>query len=205
VRHAPHAPESLSASLTVAGVDAKLVPPLAVFVALLERFDGAVDLVGAGHRGARLLEHVLAALAGAAFLPSHGRLLDVGSGNGLPAVPLLLACPGLTGVLLEPRERRWAFLKEVVRELGLAAEVRRDRLGSYPGHDYDAVTVQGLALRLWRRESLERLREGGVALWWTSAANAATARPGAGFMPVLRLPQPMPAGGCLLVWRRCST
>jgi hypothetical protein len=205
VSHTPHTRESLSASLSVAGLDAKLAPPLAVFLALLERFDGAVDLVGAGHRGTRLLEHVLAALAGAAFVPPHGRLLDVGSGNGLPAVPLLLACPGVTGVLLEPRERRWAFLKEVVRELGLAAEVRRERLADHPARDYDAVTVQGLALRLWRRGSRERLREGGVALWWTSAANAATARPGAGFKPVLRLPQPMPASGCLLVWRRCST
>lgn len=200
-----HAPESLSASLTVAGLDAKLAPALTAFLALLERFDGAVDLVGAGHKGARLVKHVLTALAGAAFLPAHGRLLDVGSGNGLPAVPLLLACPGVSGVLLEPRERRWAFLKEAVRELGLAAEVRRERLADHPARDYDAVTVQGLTLHLWRRGSLERLMEGGVALWWTSAANAATARPGAGFKPVLPLPRPMPAGGCLLVWRRCST
>lgn len=199
------ASESVAAVLASAGLAAELAPRLAEYLALIERFEGAVDLVGGGHRGARLLEHVAAALGGATFLPVQGRLLDIGSGSGLPAVPLLLARPGVAGVLLEPRERRWAFLKEVVRELGLAAEVRRERLADHRGGGYDAVTVQGLALRPWHDECARRLSAGGVALWWTSARNAGAASPGAEFEPVLTLPKPMPAGGCLLVWRRCST
>lgn len=50
--------------------------------------------------------------------------VDVGSGAGLPGVPLAVAIPERQWVLLEPRRRRAAFLEEVVRELGLGnAEV----------------------------------------------------------------------------------
>lgn len=55
-------------------------------------------------------------------LPS-GPCVDVGSGAGLPGVPLAIARPEREWRLIEPRERRAAFLEHVVRELELAAEV----------------------------------------------------------------------------------
>ncbi len=60
--------------------------------------------------------------SGSRLLEGEGTLLDVGSGAGLPGVPLLIARPGWRGVLLEPRQKRWAFLKTVIRELELDAE-----------------------------------------------------------------------------------
>lgn len=56
------------------------------------------------------------------------RVLDVGSGAGLPGIPLALARPDLTVVLLEPMARRVAWLTEVVAELRLSVRVHRGRV-----------------------------------------------------------------------------
>lgn len=55
------------------------------------------------------------------------RIVDIGSGAGLPGIPLAIAHPHLDLVLLEPLLRRSEFLNEVVTELGLAVEVIRGR------------------------------------------------------------------------------
>lgn len=56
------------------------------------------------------------------------QVLDVGSGAGLPGIPLALARPDLMVVLLEPMARRVAWLTEVVMELGLSVRVHRGRV-----------------------------------------------------------------------------
>lgn len=177
---------------------------LGQFLALLERWAGAVDLVGRRDPEAIVREDVLAALCGVRFLPPAGRLLDVGSGNGFPAVPLLLAVPAMRGVLLEPRERRWAFLREVVRELELSAEVRRERAAEHQGGPYEVMTVRGVGESAWVGEVGRLLGPGGTLLWWTgvAAARGAAAWPGGA---VLTSTQLSAGQGVLVVWRRCFT
>jgi len=53
-----------------------------------------------------------------------GPLVDVGSGAGLPGLPILLARPDLEGVLLDSRARRCSHLEQAVAETGLAGRVR---------------------------------------------------------------------------------
>jgi 16S rRNA (guanine527-N7)-methyltransferase len=190
--------------LAGAGIGAPLAEAVSSYLLLLSRWEGAVDLVGRVSADELLREHVLESLAGAELLGDTGRLLDIGSGNGFPAVPLLLARRGMRGVLLEPRERRWAFLREVVREHGLDAEVRRERLAAHASGGYDHVTVRAVGAPTWQGDAARLLRGGGTLLWWTTPA-AADRLTMAEMARVLTSPLPAPERGVIAVWRRCST
>ena len=71
--------------------------------------------------------HLLNSAAVGELLDPGDRVVDIGSGAGLPGIPLAIARPDLQVVLLEPLLRRCEFLNEVVAELGLAVEVVRGR------------------------------------------------------------------------------
>ncbi|MGH3771537.1 MAG: 16S rRNA (guanine(527)-N(7))-methyltransferase RsmG [Pseudonocardiaceae bacterium] len=71
--------------------------------------------------------HLLNSAVLGELVPEGARVLDVGSGAGLPGIPLALARPDLVIVLLEPMNRRVVWLREVVAALGLAVSVHRGR------------------------------------------------------------------------------
>ncbi|HEV8550224.1 MAG TPA: 16S rRNA (guanine(527)-N(7))-methyltransferase RsmG [Polyangiaceae bacterium] len=75
-----------------------------------------------------------AALVGSGALALNERWLDVGSGAGAPGLPLALLEPRLAMTLLEPMQKRVAFLRTVVGALGLPIEVVRGRVEDYPEH-----------------------------------------------------------------------
>ena len=68
--------------------------------------------------------HVLNSVAVASLIPAEASVVDVGSGAGLPGIPLAIARPDLSVVLLESLLRRVTFLADVVAELGLGDRVR---------------------------------------------------------------------------------
>ena len=87
-------------------------------------------------------------LAAAPLVPG-GRLIDVGSGNGSPGLVLALLRDDVEATLLEPRARRWAFLREAARAAGRSGvRVLRLRHDVYPGPPADSVTLRALALPL---------------------------------------------------------
>ena len=175
---------------------------LARFLEILDRWGRVVDLTAPVRPEVLVRDHVEESLVGARWLRG-GRLLDVGSGSGFPAIPLLVARRDVRGVLLEPRGRRWAFLKEVVRVLGLEAEVLRVELARFSGGKVENMTVRGLARQVWEGEAAKVLGEGGRLLWW--AGPRAAVRPPAGFEDVITCPLPSQERGRLVVWGRCST
>jgi 16S rRNA (guanine527-N7)-methyltransferase len=61
--------------------------------------------------------HVLNSAAVAEAIPAGARVVDVGSGAGLPGIPLGLARPDITLTLVEPMARRVEFLEEALRDL----------------------------------------------------------------------------------------
>ena len=67
--------------------------------------------------------HLLNSAVVGELMPSGVTVTDVGSGAGLPGIPLALARPDLRVALLEPMLRRCTFLQEVVAALGLAEQV----------------------------------------------------------------------------------
>lgn len=85
--------------------------------------------------------------AAVARLPAQGaRVVDVGSGAGLPGIPLAIARPDLSIVLLESLLRRASFLGEVVSELGLGDRVQvvRGRAEEFEER-FDVVTARAVA------------------------------------------------------------
>ena len=93
----------------------------------LLKWSERVNLLGPEAR-ANLDAHVAEALAAAMILDPRGEVLDFGSGGGLPAIPMAIAAPRARFHLVEADQKKWAFLKHVVRECGLSAVIYGDRL-----------------------------------------------------------------------------
>ena len=104
-------------------MDAKLE----LYKQLLLTWNAKINLIGPEAR-ANLDEHIAEALAAAEFLKPEGDVLDFGSGGGLPAIPMAIVSPQARFHLVEVDQKKWAFLKHVVRECALNAVVHGDRL-----------------------------------------------------------------------------
>jgi 16S rRNA (guanine527-N7)-methyltransferase len=93
--------------------------------------------------------HVLNSAAVAEAVPHGARVVDVGSGAGLPGIPLGLARPDLTLTLVEPMARRVEFLEETVAELAAPWRVIRgraeDRSVAAAVGPVDVVTARAVA------------------------------------------------------------
>lgn len=79
-------------------------------------------LVGPREVGRLWDRHLLNCAVIGELLERGDRVVDIGSGAGLPGVPLAIARPDLQVVLLEPLLRRTEFLREMVTDLGVAVE-----------------------------------------------------------------------------------
>lgn len=146
------------------------------YVAILSTAGLERGLMGPRERPRLWDRHVLNSAAVAASLHSGESVVDIGSGAGLPGIPLALARPDLKVALVEPLLRRVTFLNEVIGELGLETRVVRGRAEDKAiiaeVGDADVVTSRAVAplakLAGW---SAPLLREGGrmVALKGASA------------------------------------
>jgi 16S rRNA (guanine(527)-N(7))-methyltransferase RsmG len=142
-RTSPHC-----ASLGNLGLEPPAVVRLAAYLDALANWSTRVNVTAAhtpGERVRLLVAPVLPALP----LVGSGTLLDVGSGNGSPGLVFALLRDDIQVTLLEPRVRRWAFLREAVRATG-ARHVRvvRARHDTYPGPPVRTVTLRALSLPL---------------------------------------------------------
>jgi len=110
-------PEALAA-LAAAGIEENLAVRLAVYAALVLDANRRLNLTGA-KTGAAFAAHILDALT--LRNDVAGPLIDVGSGNGIPGIPLALATNARV-TLLEPIKKRAAFLRKTLSALSLEGE-----------------------------------------------------------------------------------
>jgi 16S rRNA (guanine527-N7)-methyltransferase len=88
---------------------------------LLREWSRRMNLTGLKERGAILRRHFLEPILAADLIDGQGRLIDMGSGNGFPGVPLAVLHPRLELVLVESSEKKATFLWMILRGLGLKA------------------------------------------------------------------------------------
>ena len=154
---------------------------LAEYLDLLLRASEEMNLVSRreAETGALVSRHLLDALEALPLLPPASgrtlRILDVGSGGGFPAIPLLLVRPDLEGVLVEATGKKARFLDGAIRALGLTARVVNARFPD-PALELmrnappcDLLTSRAVAgAGEIARQARPALAPEAVALLWTS-------------------------------------
>ncbi len=108
------------------------------------------NLTGLRSRKRMVIELLADSLVPAPFLPFRARMLDVGSGAGLPGVPLKIVRPDLQVDLLEPLLKRHNFLRQAIRILGIGGiQALRGRVEDTTGilqpRGYDVVTARAVS------------------------------------------------------------
>lgn len=123
-------------------------------------------LIGPREVGRIWSRHILNSVAPADLIAAGSSVVDVGSGAGLPGLPLALARPDLTVTLLEPQVRRYEFLQLAVDELDLASRVLLVRSRSEESRErFDVVTSRAVApLPRLLREQWHLRSPGGMLL-----------------------------------------
>jgi len=119
---------------------------LLAYVALLSRWNTAFNLTAVRDAAAMVPRHLLDSLA---ILPwvRGPRLLDVGTGPGLPGIPLAIADPGLQVVLLDANGKKVRFCRQAVVDLGLRqVDVVQARVETYrPAYGFTTITARAVA------------------------------------------------------------
>ena len=143
----PDVHRDLECGLAALGLDAALTPPLLTYLALLDRWNKTYHLTAIRDPREMVGKHLLDSLAMLPFVREVTTLADLGTGPGLPGVPLAIALPSLQVTLVESNGKKARFLREAVRTLALGnarvAESRAEALAE-PGA-YAAITARALA------------------------------------------------------------
>lgn len=122
------------------------VERLLAYLVLLARWNAAYNLTAVRDLAEMVPRHLLDSLAILPWVRGPG-LLDVGTGAGLPGIPLVLAEPDLRVCLLDSSGKKTRFCRQVVMELGLAnVEVVQARIEAYrPDEAPATITARAVA------------------------------------------------------------
>ena len=143
---------TFAGNLSAFGIDAEKAPLFEKYAAELNLFNSAYDLVGADSVEDILTKHILDSLAAVPLLkqliaktgnPEKPRIADVGSGGGLPGIPLAIAFPDARFTLIERMSKRCTFLENCILTLGLKnVEVLNTEAEKAPQKAFDLVVFR---------------------------------------------------------------
>ena len=137
----------LEAGLVQLDLDPALAAPLLEYLALLARWNATYNLTAIRDPREMLAKHLLDSLAMQPFVRDIATLADLGTGPGLPGIPLAIATPSLQVTLVESNGKKARFLREAVRQLKLSnVQVAESRIEAFrPDATFDAITARALA------------------------------------------------------------
>jgi 16S rRNA (guanine527-N7)-methyltransferase len=147
-------------------LDAAVHAQLLAYLALLDKWNRTYNLTAIRDSLRMVSHHLLDSLAVLPRLPQRAplRLLDIGSGAGLPGIPLAMARPEWSVTLLDSNQKKCAFLRQAAAELFLHnVEVVSSRAETFaPAQGFDVVIARALTdLRRLAETSGHLLAPGG--------------------------------------------
>lgn len=141
---------------------ARVCGQLTVYLELILKWNARTNLTAIREPEEIVRRHFGESLFVGARLGECGTMLDYGSGAGFPGVPIQLLRRDVEVTLAESRGKKAAFLREVVRSLGLRSEVWADRVEAMPeGRQFDVVAMRAVDdMRAAVEGAARRAREG---------------------------------------------
>lgn len=111
-----------------------------LYLELLERFNQAMNLIGPLSSELIVRDLLIDSLASVVAKPPRGHILDVGTGAGLPGIPIKILFPEWPLTLIEPRQKRATFLKIVRTRLGMdRVTIEQERIENVARTRFDYV------------------------------------------------------------------
>ena len=142
-----HLTPTLEPGIAALGLDAAaLTAPLMQYLTLLHKWNGTYNLTAVRDPAEMIPKHLLDSLSILPYLQS-GALADLGTGPGLPGIPVALARPDIQVTLVESNGKKARFMREAIRTLKLDnARVAESRIEAVdePGA-YTQITARALA------------------------------------------------------------
>ncbi len=137
----------LESGLSTLGLHEALADPLLAYLALLQRWNQTYNLTAIRDPREMLVKHVLDSLAMHRHLADIETLADLGTGPGLPGIPLAIALPALHVTLVESNGKKARFLRAAARHLELSnVAVAESRIETFDALGrFDAITARALA------------------------------------------------------------
>ena len=177
---------------------------LAAYLTELDSWRRRINLTGR-LTPQELAAHALESVLGAGLIPVNSKVVDVGSGAGLPGLPIAIAREDLEVTLVEPRQKRCAFLRHVVRTLGLPrVHVVEARIEDVRGQVFDVATTRAVGhFAEWLAGTLFLGRSGTVLAWATDTGDLEQAL-GPGFRLDRTIPIPGSAQRRIAAFRRAG-
>ncbi len=123
--------------LKLSGAELKL---LERYAGLLHDWNQRINLISRKDTDRILSYHVIDSLAVSHLIPTSARVCDIGTGAGLPGIPLAIARPDTEMVLVESSRKRCLFLHDAVQTLGIStATIINNRSEAIPSLECDTI------------------------------------------------------------------
>ena len=123
---------------------------LTIYLEELWKWNQKINLVGVSSIKRVIDELLMDSLMAKEFLPEKGRLLDIGSGAGFPAIPLKVVKQEIIFHLVEAKAKKAAFLRHIIKKMGIkdirVIEGRMESIGDELSPAYDVITFRGIRL-----------------------------------------------------------
>jgi 16S rRNA (guanine527-N7)-methyltransferase len=136
-----------------------LIRKTGLYYDLILEWSEKINLVSRNDLEDLVRRHILDSLTPINEIPLRGRLVDVGSGAGFPAVPIALVRPELEIVMIESIRKKVKFLDEVISRLELPnVSIWHGRLEEFETTEkYDIATIRAVAVTEKIKKHLRRI------------------------------------------------